>query len=406
MIGFGLFGWKLLPKLSLASYKTQALKTVVLSKNQQKRIVEPLVGGFSSADLLCECDGHCLYLYGNNPKQFLVCPLFFVSTGCFIVGIFYGTEIWNISTAIAAVLFGFMAWLPHRHGVLFDRDHQTAMLIRGWLRKPLVVPFSAIQFIDYVEDVINFSRDLIVLSTQVPGRRKRPIRVPLSTAFGGSHYSMSQVVGAVHCFMDQDNTRAMPLAVKNSIEWFRRHGLTMWHFNWRPLPKDDLATYQKPDSLYKADLIDPSDGKFMEYVLPEGRALMARETLLEEYLDAVWENLSLEQVDPDLLKRTQEQISQSDIDEGVNRRLDNDRYENIIIYEEFNGGEIEPENDESKKYFSFIAALGRTRDTQRFSERLEAIRLINSYKKQLLSEGKITEKQYNESFLFGVPKIE
>ncbi|MBU2862291.1 hypothetical protein KO489_00395 [Reinekea forsetii] len=402
---FGFVGWRLLPSLKLLDEVRLTLHEVSLSKRQEKRLVEPTYSGLGSAELLCDCDGHRLYLHGTNPKQIVFGPMFLISSCIFILVVFYGEDLADyLISGLAVLLTGIATWLPHRHGVLFDRDHQTVMFIRGWLRKPLVIPFSAIKFIDYVEDGINFGRDLIVLSTLVPGRRKRPIRLPLSTAMGNSRYAMCQAVGAIHCFMDQENTRAMPRAIKNSIEWFRRHDLTMRHFNWRPLPEDDLYTYQKADSLYHADLVDPSDTNFMEYVLPEGRVLLAREALLEEYLDAVWENLSLEQVEPELIKRTQDQILQSDIDEAINRRLLTDRYENINVYEEFNGGEIGPASELSHGYFKFVTALGKARDPIYISEQLEAIKNINCFKKKLLSEGKLTEEQYKKSFLYGIPK--
>jgi hypothetical protein len=300
-----------------------------------------------------------------------------------------------------------MAHWPARHGAVFDRETQRVMLVRGFLRRPLIVPYSAIAFTGYTEDAVNFSKDLILLSTAVPGRRRKPIRMVMNTTGGGSStYSLEQVIGAVDCFMDQGNTRAMPLSIKHRIEWYRKHRLTLWHMAWRPLPASDLPRYLAPDSLYQSDLLDPkTDSDYHLELTEEGRNNIRQRALLQAYLEAVWETLDIDQIDPTLKADAEAEFGQETLAREVQECFVNEWRSGLKLH-----GEVEFISESKKERHRQIENalwdINFKRKELSFQELFSLVKTINDYKYQLLCDGEITRTEYLESFRHSHPRTD
>ncbi|EAR10840.1 hypothetical protein [Reinekea blandensis] len=387
-----------LPRLTTDD-RNPSIQKVKPTKRQAKSLVSGTIYGMEKAAMLCQCDGHRLFLFGNTPLKLVQ---FGVTILLFFIGLL-SLLVMNLSNQVSLqiglglLILLVLAHLPIRHGVLFDRDAQTAMLIRGWFRKPLVVPFDGIFFTSYTEDVRNFSKDLIVHSQYVPKGRKKPIRLALNTTLGSTGYSMAQVVGAVDCFMDKNNTQAMPLSIKHSIEWHRKHKLTLWHLAWRPLPEDELRKYTAADSLYQADLLDPKDKAFKFQLTSEGREVMRKEDLLNRYLKAVWEAMSVDAIDAELKQAAEAEFGAESLEAELRKQAYSERCQTLFLV-----NDLRKANDLNHRMLSelddLIYDLSLKENKENLNFVFEVLTDINNRKKDLLGSNLITYDQYKKSF--------
>ena len=399
----GANNWFALPVLRTGEIEP-TIQNVEKTNKQRKAQVEGTPYGMEEAAMLCQCDGHRLFLYSNTPVKILLFCLTGTALlfGPMIVLVDRYSFMIELATILTVVGLVVLSHFPVRHGVIFDRDAQTAMLIRGWFRKPLVVPFEGIFFTSYTEDVRNFSKDLIVFSQYVPHGRKKPIRLVLNTAVGSTGYSMAQVVGAVDCFMDKNNTQAMPLSIKHSIEWHRKHKLTLWHMAWRPLPEEELPKYTAADSLYQTDLLDPKDKAFKFQLTAEGREVMRKEDILNRYLAAVWEHMSLEGIDADLKKAAESEFGTEALEKRIREQAFDERHQCLDLVLEV-CEDFESRTGKLKDFSDELFVLGMNESKESLSYIFSALKGIHKSKPTLLAQSSITYEQYKNSFKYSKP---
>ena len=399
----GANNWFALPVLRTGEIEP-TIQNVEKTNKQRKAQFEGTPYGMEEAAMLCQCDGHRLFLYSNTPVKILLFCLTGTALlfGPMIVLVDRYSFMIELATILTVVGLVVLSHFPVRHGVIFDRDAQTAMLIRGWFRKPLVVPFEGIFFTSYTEDVRNFSKDLIVFSQYVPHGRKKPIRLVLNTAVGSTGYSMAQVVGAVDCFMDKNNTQAMPLSIKHSIEWHRKHKLTLWHMAWRPLPEEELPKYTAADSLYQTDLLDPKDKAFKFQLTAEGREVMRKEDILNRYLAAVWEHMSLEGIDADLKKAAESEFGTEALEKRIREQAISERSQTLFLINKLrklNGLNAKELKDLDDALFD----LSMKESKNNLAYIFNALSNINQMKSELVKQSLISFEQYNETFKYSSP---
>ncbi|WP_161599251.1 hypothetical protein [Reinekea blandensis] len=399
----GAQSWVSLPPIKGESSGV-ALHKVDQTKRQSKARLEGTAYGMEKAAMLCQCDGHRLFLNGNAPLKLLFVMVSFPTIVIGIFGLIFVDTSWQVTTLFSVGFAGLfvLCHFPIRHGVIFDRDAQTAMLIRGWFRKPLVVPFDGIFFTSYTEDVRNFSKDLIMHSQYVPKGRKKPIRLALNTGLGSTGYSMAQVVGAVDCFMDKNNTQAMPLSIKHSIEWHRKHKLTLWHLAWRPLPEDELPKYTAADSLYQADLLDPKDKAFKFQLTAEGREVMRKEDLLNRYLKAVWEAMSVDAIDAELKQAAEAEFGIESLEKKIREQTFNERHQSFDLLLEI-CEDFDSRKGKIKEFSDKLSDLRMKEKKVHLSYIFDALTDLNKCKEDLLSQNEISYEQYLNSFKHAQP---
>lgn len=241
---------------------------------------------FSDATIDGDCDGHYLWMAASLWERFFYSVFNVIAIVTLIImALDYPEKYIHLLWLIIPILG--LAWLPHRKGVLFDRDAQTVTFFRGMWRKPIVVPFSQTGFTSHLIGTGNLTQGLTIVCKLKPKGKWLPLSMGLSTG-GGRGNDIASEAGAIEAFMDLDNQGAFCKKILKDIKLFRTHQLTMWRLNWRKPPAEEWARYQDLDSLYQRPL--PENTTCWEWQLafsPEARKEVENREKVEQFVQLI-----------------------------------------------------------------------------------------------------------------------